>query len=417
MTYSKRYPGGLRLVVKRIEGVFSVSMGVLVGTGSCFETKEENGISHFIEHMMFKGTDKRNAFAISDAMDRIGAQVNAFTSKEMTCYYAKSTSDRAGEAFEILSDFFLHSTFPEDEMDREKGVVCEEISMTEDTPDDLCLDVLAEAYYGEEGYGRTILGPSENVRGFTRRQLFDYVAERYAPSNVVVSFAGNIEPAFAEELVERYMGEYAGKERDVPKREKRLGYVGADLCRAKDIEQAHIAFAFPSLPREDELADAALVVNTVLGGGMSSRLFQKVREEMGLAYTVYSYITSYTEGGLLTVYAGVNPANVAKAQDAIFATIRSFTHQKITEDEFERGRQQLRSSLILGQENTATQMLAYGKYMLNNDRLLNFEERISHIDSITMEDCERALSLHFSGGKVASAIVGKGKTPLKIVGI
>ena len=414
MTYSKRYPGGLRLVVKRIEGVFSVSMGVLVGTGSCYETREENGISHFIEHMMFKGTDKRNAFAISDAMDRIGAQVNAFTSKEMTCYYAKSTTDRAGEAFEILSDLFLHSVFPEGEMDREKGVVCEEISMTEDTPDDLCLDVLAEAYYGAEGYGRTILGPSENVRSFTRGQLFDYVAERYVPANVVVSFAGNIEPSLAEELVERYMGEWASAGQTFRAREKKIGYVGADLCRSKDIEQAHIAFAYPSLPREDELADAALIVNTVLGGGMSSRLFQKVREEMGLAYTVYSYITSYTEGGLLTIYAGVNPANVVKAQDAIFTTVRSLCEQKLTADELERGRQQVRSALILGQENTATQMIAYGKYMLNNDRVFDFAERIAHIDGVTAEDCERALALHFSGDKIASAIIGKGKKPLSV---
>ena len=160
MVYSKKFPSGLRLVVKKIDGLLSVSMGVLVGTGSCFESAEENGISHFIEHMMFKGTEKRTAFEISDAMDRIGAQVNAFTSKDITCYYAKSTSDHAEEAFSVLSDFVLGSVFPEEEMDREKGVVLEEISMTEDTPDDLCLDVLAEAYFGREGYGRPILGPA-----------------------------------------------------------------------------------------------------------------------------------------------------------------------------------------------------------------------------------------------------------------
>ena len=175
--YSKKFPSGLRLVVKKIDGLLSVSMGLLVGTGSCFETEQENGISHFIEHMMFKGTPKRNAFEISDAMDRIGAQSNAFTSKDTTCYYAKSTSEHLEEAFEILSDFVLHSTFPESEMDREKGVVLEEIAMVEDTPDDLCLDVLAEAYYGAAGYGRAILGPSDNVRRFTREDLCAYIAE------------------------------------------------------------------------------------------------------------------------------------------------------------------------------------------------------------------------------------------------
>ena len=205
MVITKQFPGGLRLVVNKMEGLYSVSMGILVGTGSCFESAEENGISHFIEHMMFKGTQKRTAFEISDAMDRIGAQVNAFTSKDITCYYAKSTYDHAEEAFEILADFFSDSVFPEEEMVREKGVVCEEIAMSEDTPDDLCRDVLAQAFYGDEGYGRTILGPAENVRSFTREDLKKYIEERYNPQNVVVSFAGNIGMEEAVALVEKYL--------------------------------------------------------------------------------------------------------------------------------------------------------------------------------------------------------------------
>ena len=413
MTYSKKFPSGLRMVVKKIDGVLSVSMGILAGTGSCFETGKENGISHFIEHMMFKGTDKRNAFEISDAMDRIGAQVNAFTSKDITCYYAKSTTDHAGEAFEILSDFVLNSVFPEDEMEREKGVVLEEIAMTEDTPDDLCLDVLAEAYFGEEGYGRPILGPAENVKNFTRQNLFDYIAERYNPENLVISFAGNIDVNYAAELVEKYF-ESALQKRKFADRKKPLSLAHKSLFKTKDIEQAHIAFAYPSLAREDELMDAALVVNAVLGGGMSTRLFQKVREQMGLAYTVYSYISSFTEGGLLTVYAGVNPANVAKAQEAIEAVIAEFCRNKLTQDELVRGREQLKSSLVLAQENTASQMLAYGKYLLYNDAVLDFEKRIRGIDAISMEDCEKAISLNFGKENMAASIVGKVERPLEI---
>ncbi len=413
MTYSKKFPSGLRMVVKKIDGLLSVSMGVLVGTGSCFETEKENGISHFIEHMMFKGTKKRNAFEISDAMDRIGAQVNAFTSKDITCYYAKSTSDHAGEAFEILSDFVLHSVFPEEEMDREKGVVCEEIAMTEDTPDDLCLDVLAEAYFGKEGYGRTILGPAENVRGFTRGDLLGYIEERYNPENIVISFAGNIDEKQAQELVLQNF-ENALKKREFSSRKKPIALQRASLYKYKEIEQAHIAFAYPSLRREDPLADAAQVVNTIAGGGMSSRLFQKVREQLGLAYTVYSYISSFTEGGLLTVYAGVNPANVDKAQDAIFETIDDFCREKFTKDEFLRGKEQVKSAVILAQENTASQMIAYGKYMLYNDAVLDLEKRVRDIDAMTMEDCERALSLNFNRADMAASIVGKVKKPLKI---
>lgn len=413
MTYSKKFPSGLRLVVKKVEGVFSVSVGAIVGTGSCYETAEENGVSHFIEHMMFKGTDKRNAFEISDAMDRIGAQVNAFTSKDITCYYAKSTFDHAEETFEILSDFVLNSVFPEEEMEREKGVVSEEIAMTEDTPDDLCLDVLAEAYFGCEGYGRTILGPSANVKGFTRGDLFRYIEERYNPNNIVISFAGNIEPERAEELVAKYFE--SGLQRRVFKeREKKISCRHGSLFRTKDIEQAHIAFAYPSLRREDELMDAALVVNTVLGGGMSSRLFQKVREQMGLAYTVYSYISSFTEGGLLTVYAGVNPANVAKAQEAVLNTIEELRRGMLTKDELIRGREQLKSSVLLAQENTASQMIAYGKYMLYNDKILDLEKRVRGIDAISMEDCARAVSLNFRAEDMAAAIVGKVDKPLTI---
>ncbi len=413
MTYNKTFPSGLRLVVKRIDGLLSVSMGVLVGTGSCYETQEENGISHFIEHMMFKGTDKRNAFEISDAMDRIGAQVNAFTSKDITCYYAKATSDHAGEAFEVLSDFVLHSVFPEEEMEREKGVVLEEIAMTEDTPDDLCLDILAEAYFGESGYGRPILGPAKNVKNFTRQDLFDYIAERYDPENLVVSFAGNIDIKFAEELVLKYF-ESALQKRKFNDRKKEITLCGQSLYKFKDIEQVHIAFAYPSLRREDKLMDAAQVACTVLGGGMSSRLFQKVREQMGLAYTVYSYISSFTEGGTLSVYAGVNPSNVEKAQDAILKTIDRFRREKLTEDEFLRGKQQLKASLILAQENTASQMIAYGKYMLYNDKVLDLTGRVKDIDAMTMEDCANAIELNFDEKYMAASAVGKIKHSLSI---
>ena len=413
MTYTKTFPSGLRMVVKKIDGLLSVSMGAVVGTGSCFETERENGISHFIEHMMFKGTQKRTAFEISDAMDRIGAQVNAFTSKDITCYYAKSTSDHAGEAFEILSDFVLGSVFPEEEMDREKGVVLEEISMVEDTPDDLCLDVLAEAYFGKEGYGRPILGPAENVKGFSRRELFDYIEERYAPENIVISFAGNIDVKYAEELVEKYF-ESGMKKRAYKAREKKISLCGGSLFKVKDIEQVHIAFAYPSLRREDKLMDAALVMNTILGGGMSSRLFQKVREQMGLAYTVYSYISSFTEGGLLTIYAGVNPANVQKAQDAIFDTVSDLCKNKFTDDEFLRGKEQLKSSVILSQENTASQMVSYGKHMLFTGEVFDPEKRAKEIGEMTREDCEKALAMNFDAEKLAAAAVGKLDAPLTI---
>ena len=412
-TYGKSYPSGLRVCVKKIEGLLSVTMGVLVGTGSSWETPEENGISHFIEHMMFKGTAKRNAFEISDSMDRIGAQINAFTAKEMTCYYAKCTSDHTAEAFEILSDYVLHSVFPEDEMEREKGVVLEEIAMGEDTPDDLCLEVLAEAYHGDEGYGRTILGPASNVRGFSRVDLDRYIAERYAPENIVISFAGAVEPDEADALVERYF-ECDMKKRGLPDRARPYAVHTDSLFRRKEIEQTHIALGFPAFAREDPLFDASQVLNVVLGGGMSSRLFQRVREQMGLAYTVYSYLTAYTEGGLLTVYAGVSPKNTEKALGCIFDTLKILSGEGITETEFSRGKEQLKSSMILGQESTSSQMLQYGRYLLLNGRMLDYEKRIGDIVKLTPDDCRKVLETGFARGACAAAVVGRTDAPLSL---
>jgi len=319
MTHFKTYGNGLRLIVNQMSGLMSVTMGILVHTGAANESDSEDGISHFIEHMMFKGTKKRTAFQISDEMDKIGAQVNAFTGKDMTCYYAKSTTGHAAEAFEILADLFLESTFPEDEMVREKGVIIEEINMNEDTPDDLCLDLLSRAYYGERGYGRNILGPRKNVEGFTKAAVDKYMQKRYAPENIVISMAGNIDAKLADELVAKYFGEI--EKRCCKNESIAVELQAKSLFKTKDIEQVHIGIAYPSVKRYDKLFDATQILNAILGGSMSSRLFQTVREKLGLAYTVYSYVSAYAEAGALSVYAGVNAAKYEQSVEAIYDCI------------------------------------------------------------------------------------------------
>ncbi len=411
MVHFKQLKSGVRLIVKQMPGLMSVTMGILVGTGAAIETEEENGVSHFIEHMMFKGTKKRTAFQISDEMDKIGAQMNAFTSKDMTCYYAKSTSDHAGQAFDILADLFLFSTFPEDEMDREKGVIIEEINMTEDTPDDLCLDLLGEAYYGKSGYGRNILGTPENVKGFTAKNAFDYISERYVAENIVISMAGNIDINYAEELAERYFSDIAAS--DGRKRKVKVELVGKSIVRTKDIEQVHIALAYPSVKRYDNLFDATQIMNTVLGGGMSSRLFQTVREKMGLAYTVYSYISAYENSGALVIYAGVNSDNYMKSLEAINGCIKEIRAKNITEDEFLRGKEQMLSSQIFAQESSSSQMLLYGKELLYRGRIYNFDDRVKQIRSVKLSDVFDAVDLNFNG-KMAAAAVGATDKPLPL---
>ena len=404
MVTTKTLSSGVRVIVKRMEGLLSVTMGVLVGTGAAYETDEEDGISHFIEHMQFKGTDKYTAFELSDAFDALGAQVNAFTGKDMTCFYCKSTSDHAAESFALLAELFLNSTFPEEEMKREKGVVIEEINMDEDSPEDLCLDLLARAAYGNRGYGRNILGPASNVEGFTREQLFAYKKERYCPQNIVISFAGNIDLSLASELAEKYFG--GMKPCSSAKRTPPVLREKNNLFRKKPIEQAHFAFAFPAIARDDPAFAATQVMNVILGGGMSSRLFKKVREELGLAYSVYSYSSHYEATGLFTVYAGVNPQKAEQAAEAVVSVIQEFKEKGVSEEEFLRGREQLKSSNIFSQENTSSQMLLYGKQLLYKNEVYDFEKRMAEISALRIEDVHAAIAQNFDFSQACVASVG-----------
>ena len=414
MVREKRYSNGLRVVVKQMSGLYSVTVGILVGTGGAMETDAEDGISHFIEHMQFKGTKKRNAFEISDAFDRIGAQVNAFTGKDTTCYYTKCTTDHVNAAFEALSDLFLNATYPEDEMEREKGVVCEEISMNEDAPEDLCLDLLAQATYGKKNYGRNILGPASNVKGFTVADIKRYKEARYCPENVVISFAGGIDFDTAIALVEAHFGNLPqGK---FEKRVLDVEYLGQSLVKKKPIEQMHFALSYPSLPLEHELNLAHSIMNSILGGSMSSRLFQEVREKMGLAYSVYSYASRYAECGTLTIYAGVNPAKADSAYDAVNDVVQAFLKEGISDEEFLRGREQMKASTIFGLESTSSQMLIYGKEMLYHDRLYDIDDRFEKLQLVKKADVEQTIALTFGDaeGKRSVAVVGNTDKPFTL---
>lgn len=412
MVYEKRYENGLRLVVKQMEGLMSVTMGILVGTGASVETDAEDGISHFIEHMQFKGTHKRNAFEISDAFDRLGAQVNAFTGKDLTCYYSKCTSDHTAACFELLSDLFLNSTFPEEEMVREKGVVCEEISMNEDTPEDLCLDLLAQAFYGKENYGRNILGPAANVKGFTVQDIYNYKKARYCPENIVVSFAGGIDPETAQALVENYFS--ALEKGTFEERKPKIVYGRKSLVKNKPIEQMHLSIAYPSVPRGDEREDYITALNAILGGSMSARLFQEVREKRGLAYSVYSYLSSFPECASQNIYAGVNPSKVQEAYEAILEVVETMKKKGITEDEFLRSREQMKASMFFSNESSNSQMLLYGRYMLYFNQVFDFEEKLDRINAMTHAKAQEVLSVMFDESKKAVALVGKTDTPLPL---
>ncbi len=411
MALIKEYKNGLRLIAKRIEGLLSVTAGVLVYTGSANEDDENNGISHFIEHTVFKGTKKRTAFEISDYIDSIGAQINAFTSKETTCYYTKSTSEHIKDSLEVLSDIFFNSVFDKKELAKEKGVIIEEINMCEDSPEELCLDLLAKAYYGDQTLGRTILGPKKNIKSFGYEDVKKYMDEYYTADNVVISIAGNINEKEIEKLVDDlFFVNFTDKKSKG--QAKTTNCVFNNEYKSKNIEQAHIGISFPSFNVLDERMDAFNIANIVLGGGMSSRLFQKIREEQGLCYSIYSYPSYYKDNGTTDIYAGVSLESRDQAFKSILDEIEKFREHGITEQELIRGKEQMKSSLILGQESTSSQMLLYGKTLMFLNRVFNFNEKLKKYNSITLDQVNEIIKGQFDVNKMATATLGKARTPL-----
>lgn len=409
----KQFDNGLRLVVNNMPGMLSVSIGILVKTGSMNENAVENGISHFIEHVMFKGTEKRTAFEISENIDSVGAQINAFTSKELTCYYTKSTTDHVQTTLDILSDIFFNSKFEKQELEKEKGVVLEEINMSEDTPEEVCLDLLAKGYYGDKGLGQTILGSAKNIKSFNRDDIIKYMDKYYTADNVVISVAGNVDIANIEGLVKEYFADKFTRLKSA-KQVDTTPNTPEHLFKSKKIEQSHIAFAMKGLSINDEKADALAIANIVFGGGMSSRLFQKIREELGLAYSVYSYISSYKDSGVVEIYAGVNTNLRDLAVNAILEQVDVLKKDGITEKEFLRAKAQVKSAFIMGQESTSSQMLLYARYLLLLEQEFDINERIKKLDNVSMQDVRDAIECSFDLSTLATATVGTKRTPLKV---
>ena len=413
MRYSKRFDNGLKLIINKMEGFVSVSCGVLVKTGSINESEKDNGISHFIEHVMFKGTKNRTAFEISDHIDRIGAQINAFTSKELTCYYTKSTGEHLENSLEVLSDIFFNSVFDSNELEKEKGVIIEEINMSEDTPEELCLDLLAKSYYGNTGLGQTILGPEKNIKRFTRDDVKRYMDKYYTADNVVISLSGDLDVEKAEELVEKYFAQKFKSKKCAAQKKAKI-VPAQSLYKSKRIEQTHLGFAMQGFSMHDDKSDAASIANIILGGGMSSRLFQKIREELGLAYSVYSYGSQYKDNGVIEICAGVNTAQRDLAAEAIISEVKKFKKDGVTEQEFLRGKEQIKSAFIMGRESTSSQMLLYGKYLLFLDEVFDVETRLKKLASITLKDVLEVIDGSFDIEKAATATVGSKRSAIKL---
>ena len=371
---------GVRIVLENIPTVRSAAIGVWIKTGSRNETPELNGVSHFLEHMFFKGTTTRNAREIAESFDSIGGQVNAFTSKEYTCYYAKVMDNHASYALEILADMFFNSTFDEEELKKEKNVVYEEIKMYEDTPDDIVHDLLSKAVYENHPLGYPILGTESTLETFNSETLKKYVHDMYTPDKVVISIAGNVDEKMIQE-VESYFGSYQGGE-------ERLELVKPSfhenrITRKKETEQAHLCLGFKGLEIGNDKTYSLVTLNNILGGSMSSRLFQEVREQRGLAYSVYSYHSSYQDTGLVTIYGGTGTSQLDSLYDTIQETLATLKRDGITEKELRNSKEQLKGSLMLSLESTNSRMSRNGKKELMLGEHRSLDDIIVKIDEVT----------------------------------
>ena len=376
---------GLRVIAERIPHFRSVSLGLWIGAGSMYEAEADNGLSHFVEHMLFKGTHRRSAREIAQEMDAVGGQMNAFTAKECTCYYAKVMDEHFEKAMDLLSDLLLHAKLDPAELQKERGVILEEIAMVEDTPEDLVHDMLSAAHFQGQALAMPILGTAEQIRGVTPELLAAFHHAHYRPDNTVLSVAGNYALDELRTLAETYLG---GWPPVAPPGPPRLagGYVPGMRTREKDIEQMHICLGYPGIPQGSPDIYALSILNNLLGGGMSSRLFQRIREELGIAYAVYSYPTLYPGSGMFTIYAGTSPDNAAKALEQIGGELARLLDEGVTGAEFAQAREQLKGGYILGLESASSRMSSIGRSKLLLGRALSEDEILGRIAAVTQED-------------------------------
>lgn len=394
---------GLRVMVENIPTVRSVSFGIWVKTGSRNETMDNNGISHFIEHMLFKGTEKRTAKDIADLFDGIGGNVNAFTSKEYTCYFAKVLDEHLPLAVDALSDMFFHSQFDEQELAKEKNVILEEISMYEDTPDDRVHDEASRAAFGDHPLAYSILGLKERLEAMGSDTLRDFMNERYTIENTVISVAGNVEDKKLLAMLEQYFGAFS--RHSEPAVITPPDFRGDYLFHKKKTEQNHLCISFPGFSNADPLLYPMVLLNNALGGGMSSRLFQEIREKRGLAYSVYSYHTGYADSGLFTVYAGTAPKQTKDVLELTMEQLQELSVKGLGEDELQRGKEQLKGSLILSLESTSSRMNRIGKNELMLGRHYTLDELLARIDNVSMDHI-REVTKRMLAAPFAVATVG-----------
>lgn len=395
---------GVCILTEEIPHVRSAAVGFWVDAGSRDEADSVSGVCHFIEHMLFKGTENRSAKDIAEALDRVGGQLNAFTTKEYTCYYARVLDEHLELAVDVLTDMLFHSRFAPEDVERERNVIVEEIKMYEDTPDELVHDILAKALWNTHALGRPVIGSAGVIQNLSWGDLLDYYDRHYRHGRYVIAVAGNVKHERVTELLSRIFSDLpaGGPPRAVvaPHPSQRVE------CREKDTEQVHLCIGSQGLRLDDEHIYVLQVLNTLLGGGMSSRLFQKVREQLGLAYNIYSYHSSYRDTGLFGIYAGLSRENVGTVLDIVLDEVNDLRNGGVSEEEMTRAKEQLKGSFLLSLESVNARMSRLGKSQLYLGRVQTPEEIVRELARVKTEQIAAVCDQIFRRDKLSLASIG-----------
>ena len=383
-----KLPGGLKIVTEKIDTVKSISVGIWVKTGSRNEPDDKAGITHFLEHMLFKGTEKRSSFDIAQSMESVGGYLNALTSTEYTCYYARCLDTKLETALDVLSDMVRNSQFPQEELQKEIKVVLEEMKMYRDSPDDVVFEEFSGQVFRDHPIGRPVLGYEETVAAFTREHLFEYMNARYQPDNLLVAVAGNVDHDEVIELAEEMLN-INGETKTVNKEQPLKPYKVTKHEVAKPIEQTHMILGRRALNFDHPDKYLLLLANTILGGGMSSRLHQNIREKYGYCYSIGPFNQSYVDTGLFGVYIGTDKEYVPHVRELITEEFMRMQNEKVDETELNEAKAQLKGKLMLSQENTSNRMTRLAKSELYFNRFVTLDELVENIDAVTREELQR----------------------------
>jgi predicted Zn-dependent peptidase len=394
-------PSGLTVLTERMERVETVSFGAYIGAGTRHETAAENGVAHFLEHMAFKGTSSRSAIDIAEAVENVGGHINAYTSREQTAYYVKLLKEDLSLGIDIIGDILCHSTFEPEELERERGVILQEIGQANDTPDDIVFDHFQSAAYPAQPMGRPVLGTEAIIRGMKREALPGFMSEHYTPDNMVIAACGNLRHAQVVEMVGQHFADLPKAKREEP---MPADYMGGEYRESRDLDQAHIVLGFASPSYGEPDYYPAMLLSTLLGGGMSSRLFQEIREKRGLVYSIYSFTSPAKDGGLFGIYAGTGESEAAELMPVTLEELGKVQHE-VTAAELNRARAQLKAGLLMSLESTGSRCEQLARQWQIFGRIIPASETVAKIEAVTEADI-RAVAAKIFRNKPTLATIG-----------